>query len=628
MKSKIDQRSRRLFSIGGAGQGDAALALQRLYRARLLGVGVLDRLRLVQHHEPPGRLGESVDPQQRAVARHDKIGGRKALRSSRFQFGGGSEGGMRHHDPQARGEARRFRRPVGEQRRRGDEEARSAGRLPPLQRQQQREHLDRLAEPHVVGEAGAEPKPGQEVEPTHSGALVGPQLRFQRRAQVGLGQRLRISAPFQRLDEPGPSLDPRPFDVGRRAARAAQIGAGEKPHRLCEGKALLPRKALHRLELVERRLQTLAVDLDPFSPQQREALGRPQQIFDFLCGEGLAVEAHAQVEIEQRGDAGHRRGCGADRRLDARTARTIHAPARRHPHDQPGLLHRLDVFEEAHGVLGRPTQGMEDFAGVDDLLQPVEAIRRAADRLEQAEQFRLVAGVVAQRLAKRRMAQGAVFGERGDIGRHEGEREIRVAPIFGEIEVHAADQPPAAVAALEKLLQRPAAGGKLCLKRFLQGPPELKQDFGAQIFAARHRWRGVDQGRQLFQWRRRNRYRLGAGAERRDEAHGEAAPKGQRRRQESSSLAQPQLQKAVSRPPGETLFKAVRNHFVEGSLRLGRLQAQDAVRRQHRCQRSRHQKRGVFADFIPLPNTQRESASTSKRAKSPIVRKKPGRYRP
>ena len=108
--------------------------------------------------------------------------------------------------------------------------------------------------------------------------------------------------------------------------------------------------------------------------------------------------------------------------------------------------------QEAHGVLGRPTQGMEDLAGVDDLLQPVEAIRRAADRLQQVEQLPLVAGVVVQRLAERRMAQGAVLGERGDVGRHEGEREIRVAPILGEIEMHAPDQPPAAVAALEKLL--------------------------------------------------------------------------------------------------------------------------------------------------------------------------------
>ena len=81
---------------------------------------------------------------------------------------------MRQHDPQAWGETRRFRRPVGKQRRRRDEEAWTAGRLPPPQCQQQGEHLDRLAEPHVVGEAGAKPKPGQKVEPTHAGFLVLP----------------------------------------------------------------------------------------------------------------------------------------------------------------------------------------------------------------------------------------------------------------------------------------------------------------------------------------------------------------------------------------------------------------------------------------------------------------------
>ena len=51
-------------------------------------------------------------------------------------------------------------------------------------------------------------------------------------------------------------------------------------------------------------------------------------------------------------------------------------------------------------------------------------------------------------------------------------------------------------------------------------------------------------GAQLLQRRRRNCYCPRAGAERRDEADGEAAPEGQRRRRESSSLAQAQLQKA------------------------------------------------------------------------------------
>ena len=50
-----------------SGQGDPGFSLQGLGGARLLGVGVLDRLRLVQHHEAPGRF---LPAPAGAAARH------------------------------------------------------------------------------------------------------------------------------------------------------------------------------------------------------------------------------------------------------------------------------------------------------------------------------------------------------------------------------------------------------------------------------------------------------------------------------------------------------------------------------------------------------------------------------
>jgi hypothetical protein len=75
---------------------------------------------------------------------------------------------MRDHDLQTRREARGFERPVGQKRSRRDQEAwrllcRALGLL--IERLKQRQDLDRLAETHVVGEAGAEPKLVQEIEP-------------------------------------------------------------------------------------------------------------------------------------------------------------------------------------------------------------------------------------------------------------------------------------------------------------------------------------------------------------------------------------------------------------------------------------------------------------------------------
>ncbi len=49
---------------------------------------------------------------------------------------------------------------------------------------QERQHLDGLAEPHVVGEAAAEAQIAQEDEPSKAGALIGPQLAAE---ALGLG---------------------------------------------------------------------------------------------------------------------------------------------------------------------------------------------------------------------------------------------------------------------------------------------------------------------------------------------------------------------------------------------------------------------------------------------------------
>jgi hypothetical protein len=42
-------------------------------------------------------------------------------------------------------------------------------------RQQQRKHLDRLAEAHVVGKACAEAQTGQQMQPLDASTLVRPQ---------------------------------------------------------------------------------------------------------------------------------------------------------------------------------------------------------------------------------------------------------------------------------------------------------------------------------------------------------------------------------------------------------------------------------------------------------------------
>src|SRR4051812_34602243 len=62
---------------------------------------------------------------------------------------------------QAGGEALDFGGPIGEQRRRGHQQARLGMVSSLLLDQQQRQDLDRLAQAHVVGKACSQAKPGQ-----------------------------------------------------------------------------------------------------------------------------------------------------------------------------------------------------------------------------------------------------------------------------------------------------------------------------------------------------------------------------------------------------------------------------------------------------------------------------------
>ncbi len=74
---------------------------------------------------------------------------------------------------------------------------------------------------------------------------------------------------------------------------------------------------------------------------------------------------------------------------------------------------------------------------------------------QQGEQFVAVggAGVLAQRLAERHVLRLGLRREPRGVGRHEGERVVRVAAVFRQVEVHAADQVPGRVQRLEEVLQ-------------------------------------------------------------------------------------------------------------------------------------------------------------------------------
>ena len=164
---------------------------------RLAG-GVFDRLRLVEHHVIKLGLtvGEDVAP-QRAVGRdHDvPVGERAGLVHPRGA-------GVVYH-PEARCELPRLLDPVEDETAGHDHKrraARQAGRLrlllPP---REERQHLDRLAEAHVVGEAAAEAELLQEHQPAEAFPLVLAERALKAR---GLGLGFRLLARRELLPQP------------------------------------------------------------------------------------------------------------------------------------------------------------------------------------------------------------------------------------------------------------------------------------------------------------------------------------------------------------------------------------------------------------------------------------------
>ena len=192
-----------------AAERDARARVDLLGGPRLLGAGCLDRLRFVQDGETP-RHGQAArgDAQQRSVARDDEVDvgnpirDRAPCRSALVIAEGCAT--MRG---QRRREALDFRGPVGEQRRRRNQQA-GAPRAPSRasrvasQHQQQRQHLHRLAEAHVVGEAGAQAEAGEQMQPSHADLLIGSQRRLQRGAGIQSRQVGRIAKAGERLRQP------------------------------------------------------------------------------------------------------------------------------------------------------------------------------------------------------------------------------------------------------------------------------------------------------------------------------------------------------------------------------------------------------------------------------------------
>ena len=246
------------------------------------------------------------------------------------------------------------------------------------------------------------------------------------------------------------------------------------------------------LELFQRATQSFMVDLDPFASDQRQPFGLREQLLDLRRREILAVERHLHLEIEQRVHPEPGRCLASHGCLDLRAWRAVHAPARRHANHHARAFERGNVLQELQRLLRAPAQRVKDLARVDHGLQPRTSGGGALDRHQQRQQALAVpcSGIFLQGLAERQMLRLGLRRKPGRIAREERKRGFLVLSVLGKIEMHAADQVPGRMAALEKLLHGELGLRELGIESRIHAAPQVGQHRGGHIFRAGHRRNG------------------------------------------------------------------------------------------------------------------------------------------
>ena len=230
------------------------------------------------------------------------------------------------------------------------------------------------------------------------------------------------------------------------------------------------------------------VDLDPLAAMKARPSGRASSCLISAFDQRLALDRDLHSEIEQRIHPQVRRRLAAHRRLHLGMGRAVHAPARRHAQDHAGALQRLGVLQQLQRLRRTPAQRVVDFARIDHGLQPRAGLRRALHGHQQRQQTFAVSrsGIFLERPAERQMLRLAFGRKAGRVGRQERERGRLVLAVLGEIEVHAADQVPGGMAALEELLNGEPNLGQLDIESCIDSLPQGRQYGGRQVFRAGH----------------------------------------------------------------------------------------------------------------------------------------------
>jgi hypothetical protein len=331
---------------------------------------------------------------------------------------------------QGRGEARELGAPVAEQRRRQDHQVRARDRRCRCSQQQQRDHLDRLAEAHVVGEATTEAEPREQPQPGDAVALVGPQGAVQGRARVGLGAAARALQLGQHAREPRARRGHGPRGRGDVLRQRPARQTGEQAHAVGEGDLAAARGGLDALPVAQRLGVARRVELDPAAAQVMEPRGAAHERAPLVRAE-LVV---AEEVVEQRAESELGRPDGPDLDADLR-ARCLLMPPIRHPDPQPAVLELGGRAQQGVRLRGGPGDRVVDLAALDEVADAWAHGGGPAQRREQALPGLGVVGVLAQRCRQRDVQHAPVRPLAARDGDEEREGVRRVVLALGDMQV-------------------------------------------------------------------------------------------------------------------------------------------------------------------------------------------------
>ena len=346
---------------------------------------------------------------------------------------------------QFRSEAFNFQAPVVHQRGRHHQEVRALF-LFLSAHVEEAEHLDCLAQAHVVSQAAAEFEAAQGRKPLNAQLLVGAKLGVEARVGFNTCLQLGRAERIQSAREPLAGDDLRPFGprVFDLFVVTIEWGTGEHAHGLAEADPARLGMPLDIPPLVEHLRELVSVDLDPFAFDQHETMSGCEQLLDLLFRQLLAVQRQTDIEVQQRVHAQGGRRLAADRDRDLGAGLVLGTPPIGHAHNQACLLVQRDLTEEPVCLLGGPGERMVDIAGIYEFADEVALLGRPGQGSQQSEQLLAVLGsdVVLERTPQRQVLWLGQLGDLVDIGGDEGKGILGIALVFGQVEADTAHNVP------------------------------------------------------------------------------------------------------------------------------------------------------------------------------------------